>query len=95
LATEPTVTISENILIQENEYFKDLYSLEDIKKCYSKISKISFDERIDIFGIFLVTGISSGFCLGSNIFLIHLKVVILLLKINLKKLHFLVNHHHQ
>ena len=45
--------------------WKSIYTVYDIEQCMKFVRPVSFQERISVFGSFVVTPVSSGFCLGS------------------------------
>lgn len=45
--------------------WRELYSEEDIKRAVSKVTPVSYSQKINLFGYLEATPISSGFCLGS------------------------------
>ncbi|KAK2180539.1 hypothetical protein NP493_439g04033 [Ridgeia piscesae] len=47
------------------------YSNHDIQSCLSKVQKVGFSEKKDVFGAVTITAASSGFCLGSCNWTIH------------------------
>lgn len=61
-------TFSEDELLLLQKYtkeWKDVYSLSEIEKCISKITSVSYNQILNIFGSFKVMAVSSGFSLGS------------------------------
>ncbi|KAK3739105.1 hypothetical protein QZH41_018245 [Actinostola sp. cb2023] len=42
-----------------------LYSKHDVKACISRIQRVGYSEKLDLYGVLQLTPLSSGFCLGS------------------------------
>jgi integrator complex subunit 9 len=59
------VAIGANIFTQLIDDLDGFYDKSDVKKCLSKITRVSYDESVNIFGSFSVSALSSGYCIGG------------------------------
>ncbi|EDV20372.1 uncharacterized protein TRIADDRAFT_32062, partial [Trichoplax adhaerens] len=46
--------------------WKSIYTIKEVEACLSKVQAVRHLEKLDLFGAFNVTALSSGFCLGSS-----------------------------
>ena len=65
--------LPDGVLKDSVDYFlwRELYSEEDIRAAISKVTGVSYSQKISLFGCLEATAFSSGFCLGSCNWLIE------------------------